>query len=52
LLALRYEENLPCDQIAHRLAGSLDAIYQSLSRVRGRLEECIRRRLSLQERAL
>jgi RNA polymerase sigma-70 factor (ECF subfamily) len=52
LLALRYEENLPCDQIALRLAGSLEAIYQSLSRLRGRLEECIRRRLSLQERAL
>ncbi len=52
LLALRYEHNLPCAEIARRLAGSLEAIYQSLSRIRGRLEECIRRRLSLQERVL
>jgi RNA polymerase sigma-70 factor (ECF subfamily) len=50
LLALRYEDNLPCEEIARRLAGSIEAIYQSLSRLRGRLEECIRRRLALQER--
>jgi RNA polymerase sigma-70 factor (ECF subfamily) len=52
LLALRYEENLPCEEIARRLRGSIEAIYQSLSRLRGRLEECIRRRLTLLERTL
>jgi RNA polymerase sigma-70 factor (ECF subfamily) len=52
LLRLRYEENLPCEEIARRLAGSIEAIYQSLSRIRGRLEQCIRRRLALEERVL
>jgi RNA polymerase sigma-70 factor (ECF subfamily) len=50
LLALRYEENLSGEEIARRVAGSLEAVYQSLSRIRARLEECIRRRLALQER--
>jgi RNA polymerase sigma-70 factor (ECF subfamily) len=52
LLALRYEENLPGEEIARRVSGSLEAIYQSLSRIRARLQECIRRRLALQERTL
>jgi RNA polymerase sigma-70 factor (ECF subfamily) len=47
LLALRYEQNLPCDEIARRMGGSLEAIYQSLSRIRARLELCIQRRLGL-----
>ena len=50
LLALRYEDNLSGEEIARRLASSIEAIYQSLSRIRGRLEECIRRRLALEER--
>jgi RNA polymerase sigma-70 factor (ECF subfamily) len=52
LLRLRYEENLACAEIARRLAGSVEAIYQSLCRIRGRLEECIRRRLALEESVL
>ena len=49
LLVLRYEEDLSGEQIAQRLGGSVDAIYQTLSRLRARLEECIRRRLALLE---
>jgi RNA polymerase sigma-70 factor (ECF subfamily) len=52
LLALRYEDNLACDEIARLLGASVEAIYQNLSRIRGRLEECIRRRLGLPERAV
>jgi RNA polymerase sigma-70 factor (ECF subfamily) len=47
LLALRYEQNLPCDEIARAAGASVEAVYQNLSRLRGRLEECIRRRLGL-----
>ncbi len=50
LLAWRYEGGLAGEEVA-RLAGTtLDALYQTLSRLRGRLEECIRQRLALQER--
>jgi RNA polymerase sigma-70 factor (ECF subfamily) len=51
LLALRYEEGLAGEEIARRLGASVDSVYQNLSRIRGRLEECIRRRLGLPERA-
>jgi RNA polymerase sigma-70 factor (ECF subfamily) len=51
LLARRYEDNLSCDAIARELGASVEAVYQNLSRIRGRLEECIRRRLGLPERA-
>lgn len=47
LLSMRYEQNLACDEIARAWGASVDAVYQNLSRVRGRLEECIRRRLAL-----
>ena len=50
LLELRYEDDLPCDEIAARVGSSIDAVYQNLSRIRGRLEECVRRRLELPER--
>lgn len=49
LLALRYEENLSGEEIVQHLGGSLDALYQTLSRIRHRLEECIRRRLAPEE---
>jgi len=50
LLGWRYEGGLPGEEVA-RLAGTtLDALYQTLSRLRGRLEDCIRQRLALQER--
>jgi RNA polymerase sigma-70 factor (ECF subfamily) len=47
LLAMRYEQGLPCDEIARACGASVDSVYQNLSRLRGRLEECIRRRLGL-----
>jgi RNA polymerase sigma-70 factor (ECF subfamily) len=47
LLTQRYENNLPCDEIARASGSTVDAVYQNLSRIRGRLEECIRRRLGL-----
>src|SRR5262249_24774993 len=45
LLALRYEHNLPCNEIARSSGSTVEAVYQNLSRIRGRLEDCIRRRL-------
>lgn len=47
LLELRYEQNLKNDEIARRYRSTLDAIYQTLSRIRQKLEECIRRKLSM-----
>ena len=49
LLELRYEKNLDVAAIAEHTASTLDAIYQALSRLRSRLEECIRQRLALVE---
>lgn len=49
LLALRYERALSIEQIAHELEATLDAVYQSLSRLRARLHDCINRRLSSPE---
>jgi len=46
LLALRYERSLKVEQIAHDLQATLDAVYQSLSRLRASLQDCINRRLS------
>jgi RNA polymerase sigma-70 factor (ECF subfamily) len=48
LLALRYERSLKIEQIAHELQATLEAVYQSLSRLRARLHDCIDRRLSAQ----
>ncbi len=46
LLSLRYERSLKIEQIAHELQATLDAVYQSLSRLRTRLLDCVNRRLS------
>jgi RNA polymerase sigma-70 factor (ECF subfamily) len=46
LLALRYERSLAIEQIARELQLTLDAVYQSLSRLRARLQDCVNRRLS------
>jgi len=46
LLALRYERSLKIEQIAQEMRATLDAVYQSLSRLRTRLHDCIDRRLS------
>ncbi len=45
LVELRYEEGLSGRQLAGHLGRSIDAVYQSLSRIRRGLEECIRGRL-------
>ncbi len=50
LLVLRYDQELEVEAIASQTERTLDAVYQALSRVRGRLEQCIRRRLALEER--
>src|SRR5215471_12663522 len=46
LLAMRYERSLKIEQIAQELEATLDAIYQSLSRLRARLQDCVNRRLA------
>jgi RNA polymerase sigma-70 factor (ECF subfamily) len=46
LLELRYERSMKIEQIAAELQATLDAIYQSLSRIRARLQDCVNRRLS------
>ena len=48
LLALRYERSLKIEQIAQEVRSTLDAVYQSLSRLRSRLHDCVERRLSAQ----
>lgn len=49
VLALRYEKQLKGAEIAGRLGTSLDAAHQMLSRIRGALEECIRKRMAQDE---
>jgi len=46
LLALRYERSMKIEQIAKELQATLDSVYQSLSRLRARLQDCVNRRLS------
>ena len=46
LLEMRYERDLKPSEIAQRTGRTLDAIYQALSRIRLKLEECIRARLA------
>jgi len=46
LLTLRYERSLKTEQIAQELKATVDAVYQTLSRLRARLQDCISRRLS------
>lgn len=47
LLAMKYEQDLHADEIARRLQATIDAVYQSLSRIRARLADCVRSRLAL-----
>ncbi len=49
LLSLRYERSLKIEQIAQELQATLDAVYQSLSRLRVKLQDCVNRRLAAQE---
>src|SRR5262249_41378697 len=45
LLRLRYEDGLPCAGVPERLRNSIDAVYQSLSRVHHQLRLCVEQRL-------
>jgi RNA polymerase sigma-70 factor (ECF subfamily) len=45
LLQLRYEEGLPCAHVAQKLRRSVNAVYQSLSRIHRDLRQCVERRL-------
>lgn len=46
LLRLKYHDGLPTPELASRLHRSVDAIYQSLSRIHRLLRTCIHRELS------
>lgn len=46
LLALRYERSLKIETIALEMQTTLDAVYQSLSRLRTKLQDCVNRRLA------
>ena len=46
LIDLRYDDGLSGKQLAKRSGRSVDAVYQTLSRIRRGLETCIRERLS------
>jgi len=46
ILALRYDESVKGEEIARRLSTTRDAIYQSLARIRSRLETCIKKQLA------
>jgi len=48
LLTMRYYDELKPADIAQQTGRTVDSIYQSLSRLRAKLEECIRRRASLE----
>ena len=48
LLALRYERSLKNEQIAQEMQATLEAVYQSLSRLRAKLHDCVTRRLAAQ----
>lgn len=49
LLVLRYDQEQSVAEIAEQSQRSLDAVYQSLSRIRAKLETCIRRRLARED---
>lgn len=46
ILRMRYERGLRSAEIAGEIQSTLDAVYQTLSRIRARLEECVRQRLA------
>ena len=49
LLETRYGEGRKPEQIARQLRSTRDAVYKALARLRAKLEDCIRRRLALEE---
>ncbi len=48
-IELRYGEGLPGQSVARELGVSLNALYTLLSRVRKTLQECVKRRLRIEE---
>lgn len=48
LVVLRYENGLPAEQMARRTGQTIDAVYQTLARIRAHLEDCVRHRLALE----
>jgi RNA polymerase sigma-70 factor (ECF subfamily) len=51
LLRLRYENDLRCAAVAERVGRSVDAVYQSLSRVHRQLRHCVEQTLSVRPAA-
>ncbi len=49
LLTMRYGDLLKVERIAAELQATVDGVYQSLSRLRIKLAECVERRLARQE---
>lgn len=47
LLAMKYEQNLGASEIGQRIRKTVEAVYQSLSRLRMKLADCVRSRLDL-----
>lgn len=48
LILWRYFDNCGIDEIGRRSQRSAEAVYQLLSRIRGTLNECVRRQLALE----
>lgn len=46
LLQLRYERDLRAEEIAMMTGKSVDAVHQTLCRIRARLADCVKRRLT------
>lgn len=47
LLTLKYEQHLDAEEIGRHVSKTADAVYQSLSRIRFKLADCVRNRLDL-----
>jgi RNA polymerase sigma-70 factor (ECF subfamily) len=46
VIRLRYESGLSCGALADRLGRSVEAVYQTLSRLHRRLRECVEERMT------
>lgn len=46
MIRLRYESGLSCGTLADRLGRSVEAVYQTLSRLHRRLRECVEERMA------
>lgn len=46
LLHLRYFEGHSCDEVAHQVGASVDAVYQRLSRLHRALKDCVDQKLN------